>query len=45
VWGDRGIALDMQDEIVDATTLIHEGRDRRAPGEPLPPVAQTAAGT
>ncbi|MFN2421893.1 MAG: Re/Si-specific NAD(P)(+) transhydrogenase subunit alpha [Gemmatimonadota bacterium] len=45
VWGDRGIALDMQDEIVDATTLIHEGRDRRARGEPLPPVAQTAAGT
>ncbi len=30
VWQGEALALDMKDEIVTATTLIHEGRDRRA---------------
>ena len=30
VWKDAGLALDMEDEVVKATALIHQGKDRRA---------------
>jgi NAD(P) transhydrogenase subunit alpha len=29
LWKDAGLAFDFSDEIVDGTTVLHEGRDRR----------------
>ena len=29
IWGEEGVRIDLEDEIVSATALVHEGRERR----------------
>ena len=43
LWGEDGLALDFEDEIVAGATVIHEGRRREA--EPAAPAATPLAAT
>ena len=39
LWKDAGLAFDFEDEVVSGTTILHQGRDRRAAAEPAEPAA------